>query len=359
MKRAGILTINDNNNYGNRLQNYAVQTILKNQYNLDVKTIINNTAINKKEKMTLRIFLKKSYRKLKYLINKNLNAKRKKFFIEFNDNINFWNKEIDINFIPDEIDDEFDIFFTGSDQVWNPTFLRTSKIDFLTFTDNEKRNSISASIGIKEIPIEKKEEYSKYLSEMNHISVREEDAKNLIKKLTNRKDIEVLIDPTMMLTAEDWNKVIKKPNQKIEKKYILNYFLGRISKKRKKEIERIAKENDCEIINILDTKSKFYQTGPSEFLYLEKNAFLICTDSFHSAIFAIIFNRPVIIFNREDDLVNMNSRLETLISKFKLEDRCYKGEITKEHLNVNYENAYKILKHEKEKFNNFIKICLI
>lgn len=301
--------------------------------------------------------IKKFFRKIKYLVKEIINKKRKQCFSNFNKNISFWNNEINAKFIPEEINKKFDIFFTGSDQVWNPTFGRESKIYFLSFADRKKRNSISASFGIKNLPDEKKEEYKKYLNEMNNISVREYAGKEIIEQLTSRNDVEVLIDPTMMLKAEEWNKVVIKPVQKIEKKYILNYFLGKLSKERESEIERIAKENDCEIINILDVKSKFYQTGPSEFLYLEKNAFLICTDSFHSAIFAIIFNRPFIVFNREDNLVNMNSRLETLLSKFKLEDRYYKGKITKEYLDINYENTYKILKQEREKFNNFIKKC--
>ena len=71
------------------------------------------------------------------------------------------------------------------------------------------------------------------------------------------------------------------PKQLKNDKYILNYFLGELSEQRKNEIERIAKENDCEIINILDKNGPYYETGPSEFLYLEQNAFLICTDSFH------------------------------------------------------------------------------
>ena len=98
------------------------------------------------------------------------------------------------------------------------------------------------------------------------------------------------------------------------KRYILTYFLGNLSDSRKKEISRIANEYDCEIINLLDKKDPFYSCcGPSEFLYLEKNAFLICTDSFHSSVFAILYDRPFIVFNREDKLQNMNSRIANLL----------------------------------------------
>lgn len=162
----------------------------------------------------------------------------------------------------------------------------------------------------------------------------------------------------MLLTAEEWDKVSKRPKQLNTDKYILNYFLGELSEKRKKEINRIAKENNCEVINILDKNSPFYQTGPSEFLYLEKNAFLICTDSFHSCVFSIIYDRPFIVFDREDKNVSMNSRIETLLNKFELQNRKSNGSITENMLNHNYEKAYKILEKEKEKSEKFLKEAL-
>ena len=193
---------------------------------------------------------------------------------------------------------------------------------------------------------------------LNNISVREDRGKEIIQELTGRTDVEVLVDPTMLLNADEWDKVAKKPRELKNDKYILNYFLGELSEERNNEINRIAKENNCEVINILDKQSPFYQTGPSEFLYLEKNAFLICTDSFHSSVFAILYNRPFIIFDREDKEVKMNSRIETLISKFKLVNRNYNGKITQENLEHDYTEAYKILEKEREKSNRFLEKCL-
>ena len=162
----------------------------------------------------------------------------------------------------------------------------------------------------------------------------------------------------MLLSAKEWDEVSKKPEQLKTDRYILNYFLGELSEERKKEIQRIADENNCEVINILDKNSPFYETGPSEFLYLEKNAFLICTDSFHSSVFAILYNKPFIVFDREENIVKMNSRLETLLSKFKLENRWYKGHITDELLKVDYTEAYKILENERKKSEDFLKRAL-
>lgn len=359
MKKVAIFTINDDNNYGNRLQNYAVQKSLEN-LGMEVNTVINTTIKRTKKKNVVKIAMWK----LKVLISNIIYRihKRKVCFEKFNKNIKFYSEKINENNIPIKLKNDFDLYITGSDQVWNPNFHRMSDIDFLTLANENKRCSFSASFGISEIPENLKEFYKDRLSKIKYLSVREDSGKEIIKKLTNRDDVEVLIDPTMMLNAEEWDKVSEKPKQMNllkKKKYILNYFLGKLSEERKQEIKRIADENDCEIINILDKKSPFYHTGPSEFLWLEKNAFLICTDSFHSSVFAILYNIPFIVFDREDKNISMNSRIETLINKFKLKNRKFNGKnITMENLNHNYEEAYEILEQERMKTKSFLNNAL-
>lgn len=354
MKKVGIITIIDNNNYGNRVQNYAVQQILKKMNIHEVETIQNEPRLNKKTskiEYLLRI--------IKTILNKENNDRnkslRKKLFLKFNEeNIIFSDKRF--NVFRKYID--YDYFIVGSDQVWNPTFSRLRNFELLNFNTTAKKVAFSASFGISELPNEYKDITKKGLVDFKKISVREDAGKEIIDDLDIRKDVEVLVDPTMLLTAEEWDKVARKPEQLKSNKYILNYFLGELSEERKKEINRIASENQCEVINILDKNSPFYQTGPSEFLYLEKNAFLICTDSFHSSVFAILYNRPFIVFNREDKNMSMNSRIETLINKFKLENREFSGKITNENLQHDYSKAYEILEKEKEKSLIFLKNAL-
>lgn len=348
MKNVGIITIIDNGNYGNRLQNYATHKLLLKMKN-DVITLKNAIRLNNYD-TKIRTFLKI----IKTLKEKKHPA-RNQNFKDFNKNIKF-NKN-DINLLMD-LNKKFDYFIVGSDQVWNPEFGRLRDVDLLSFALPEKRVAFSASFGMDKLPKENIEKVKKELLKFKAISVREDAGKKIIEDLTGRKDIEVLIDPTMMLKAEEWDEVSKKPKQLKTDKYILNYFLGQLSNERKKEIERIAKENDCEIINILDKDSPFYEIGPSEFLYLEKNAFLICTDSFHSSVFAIIYNRPFVVFEREDGLVSMNSRIETLLNKFELQDRKYNGRITNKLLENDYKKAYEILEIERQKSEKFLKKAL-
>lgn len=349
MEKIGILTIIDNDNYGNRLQNYAVQTII-NKLNMDCETILNDSYSNCKNFYLLRM--------IKYTIFKrtySTNKEREINFGLFNEHIKFSEKKVN----PFSNNKEYKYVIAGSDQIWNPYIGRLREVDLLNFLEPKKRISFSASFGVDSIPTSKIKYTSKMLKTFKAISVREYSGRKIVEKLTDRNDVEVLIDPTMLLTDAEWNKISKKPKMLKSKKYILCYFLGALSDNRKKEIERVSIENNCEIINILDKTSIYYECGPSEFLWLEKNAFLICTDSFHSSVFAIIYNRPFIIFDREGNNSNMGSRLDTLINKFKLKNRRYNNiNISKENLKHDYTDAYKVLKKEKDRSINFLKKSL-
>lgn len=354
-KKIGIVTIIDNKNIGNRLQNYALQEFLA-ENNLYSKTVKNYGSVTGllKVKSILRSIIKEK--------NRRLRLKRYINFKKFNKNIRLTKRTLRDNIKRDKkIDTTFDCFFVGSDQVWNCDFGSFSEIYFLNFTSNEKRVAFSASFGFNDIPKEKRDIYKENLSKMKKISVREERGKEIIEELIGRDDIEVLLDPTMLVKTETWEKVMRKPKKldTIKKqKYILNYFLGNLSEERKKEIERIAKENNCKIINILDKEDPFYTCGPSEFVYLEKNAFLVCTDSFHSSVFAILFNTPFIVFDREDSTTKMNSRLDTLLEKFEIKDRWFNEKIKDTQLKAEYSNVYKILENERNKAKKFIEEAL-
>lgn len=346
--KVGIITIIDNNNYGNRLQNYAVQYTLS-KMGVHSETLLNDTYSNTRKMYLLRkiknnIFAKKNVS----------NSERLKFFSEFNKKIVFSENKI----TPYSKSKDYDYFLTGSDQVWNPNIARFREVDLLEFVPPSKRISMSASFGVNILSKKQNKMLKRALLHYKAISVREDAGKSIIEKVINRNDIQVLIDPTMLLTADEWEKVAKKPNLLKSSKYILNYFLGELSEKRKKQIYDFAEKNECKVINILDSESPFYNTGPSEFLYLEKHAFLICTDSFHASVFAILFKRPFIVFEREDKTINMSSRIQTLLSKFKLENRKYNDRIDNSMLKCDYNDAYIILRKEREKSKIFLKNAL-
>ncbi len=343
MKKSALITITGNYNYGNKLQHYALQKYLE-RFNIQTETVFCYTKNKNVEKIKdfIKTFVKPRYSKFKKFDSL---IKYSKMYI-YNNKLN--------NLLL------YDYYIVGSDQVWNTNFPFFNKEYLLNSVESNNKISYASSFGTETLPSEYNRIFKDELLKFKYISVREDAGKRIIEELTGRTDVEVLVDPTMLLTAEEWDKVSKKPKHlKSNQRYILNYFLGELSEKRRNEIRRVAEKNDCEIINILDEKDPFYTSGPSEFLYLEKHAFLICTDSFHSSVFAIIYDKPFIVFEREDDTVSMNSRLETLLNKFKLNTRyCKDDKINEMLLNHDYTEAYKILEKEKQKSYNFIRKAL-
>lgn len=350
MKKVGIVTIYDNN-YGNRLQNYAVQEILKG-LDCDVITIKNTGRLNKKQNN-----IEYLVRNIRYIIHvcadKFKRNQRDYAFLDFNRNIKFSKRTF--NWFHTQWLHKFDYFITGSDQVWNPKF-RLSKVDLLSFAEPNKRISLAASIANDDISDNLKGLFYSEVKDYKAISVREDSAKEIVERITKRADIQVLVDPTMLIDEKKWSKLAKKPEQLKSNKFILCYFLGDVSDEINQEIRRIADENDCDIISLMDKSSVYYQTGPSEFLYLEKNSFFTITDSFHSCVFSILFDTPFVVCDRQKNNVKtMGSRIDTLLSKFELENRKFNGSISDDLLKCDYSNAKKILENEQKKANNFIK----
>lgn len=372
MRKIGILTLNGYFNYGNRLQNYALQEVLK-SYGFEVETIINKTqrlTVTKKNtfekiKNVSKKPLSKTYRILKNkiankLYKEKLNELRTNIFKEFSCSyINETNFSIIENNIPDSFSERYDYFVTGSDQVWNPYYRHGSSVDFLKFADKQKRIAYSPSFGIEEIPNEYSELYSKYLSEMHKLSVREMAGAKIIKELTG-KDVPVLIDPTLLLSKEKWLSISNVPPNKPLKKYILTYFLGDIPKKRNNYIKSIAKRNDLEIVNLAQINEKAsYLTGPSEFIDYINSASVLLTDSFHGAVFSMLLETPFVVFNRSDNQASMNSRFDTLLSTFQLESRLFDNIGTDQDIfEIDYSHVAPILEFEREKAFNYLKDAL-
>ena len=248
---------------------------------------------------------------------------------------------------------EFDLFSTGSDQVWNPTYPHTSEIRFLTFAENNQKLSFAPSFGISQIPEYAKAPYAKWLSSFPMISVREERGAEIIKELTG-KDAKVICDPTMTLTKEEWECIEKKPAFDCSKPYALTYFLGNECNKYRKYIDKIAKEKNLKVINLYDLReTAHYVSGPAEFIYLIHHAQAVFTDSFHAAVFSILFKKDFMVFDRIEDGRSMGSRLKTLLKKFDLSDRMFAKGKTFE--SADFSHTDKILDMEHSNAVNFIK----
>lgn len=371
MSKTGIITLNGYFNYGNRLQNYALQEILKKQgYEVDTVIKENIQEIRRKRTAIERInsLTSKSVSEISNLVVRKLTQRvnvqnvhnRTRIFKDFSlKYINETDYSISDDNIPNGLAEKYDFFVVGSDQVWNPHYQKGSPIEFLTFAPQQKRISYAASFGISRIPNEFVESYSKWLSEMNHISVREHAGAKIVKELTGRH-VEVVLDPTLLLTKEEWLKISEIASDKPMQGYLLTYFLGDISKERQKYIHDIAKENNLDIINLAQMNEKTpYLSGPSEFIDYINSAQLFFTDSFHGAAFSIILETPFIVFDREGNSPSMSSRIDTLLETFKLESRLLGNHKDDNQLfDVDFTEAKTILEDEKEKSLNYLKNAL-
>src|SRR5699024_5107834 len=149
MSRIGIITLNGYFNYGNRLQNYALQKTLE-KMGYEVDTIVNDTkkvqkksqtgkkTILHKAKSAVRLPFSELAEKVERKVTNRLDRERQKIrtelFKEFSKKyINETDFSITENNIPKSLVDSYDYFIVGSDQVWNPHYQKGSTVEFLTF----------------------------------------------------------------------------------------------------------------------------------------------------------------------------------------------------------------------------------
>ena len=256
--------------------------------------------------------------------------------------------------------DEYDYFVTGSDQVWNPYFADLEKL-FIKFAPGGKRVSYAASISSPEIPQDKLQMFIDGVNGMKEISVREQAGAELIEQLTGRK-VEVVADPTMLVAAEKWREIARKPSWlKGDEKILTTYFLG---KRPDEVINRLAMEHGLKVVNILDEHVfEHYAVAPEEWLWLIDNASLMYTDSFHGTVFSILFRRTFVVTERiGDGCVNkMTSRIDTLLGKFGLEARRgtkENGYMIADPLHIQYGDVDAVLARDKEKAKAYLRKAL-
>lgn len=348
----GIVTITVDSNYGNRLQNYAVQQVLK-TLGKEPETLFIKESFIQKIKDILRIL---TGRRRFSLIKKRRDFRFRGFNKKYLNIVGAKEKKIrTLNDI-----DEFEYVICGSDQIWNFTlpFIRIkSNFFFAKFVEPEKRIAFSASIGVDGIPQDCVDMFTNGINGMKCISVREERGREIIKELTDR-DVAVTVDPTLMLSREEWRKLEKKPSFIKDKgKYILTYFLGVCSEEVRRYIDKIVHESGMKVISLYGEflgkseigNKKWFVTNPGEFLWLIDHCELMMTDSFHGCIFSIINKVPFRCFKRGGGAVDMSSRMATLFGKLNIENWC-RGD-TNEDINHLFYSDYSLTDEiiEKEK----------
>lgn len=382
--KVAILTLFGNLNYGNRLQNYALQFYLK-KIGVDSDTVVLKET--KSNLITFDDYVVYNYKfTLKNIIKWIFNWQgfRHTSGIHIPENIIrqykiklFNDKYINIlkvNSYKDIVDD-YSFFISGSDQVWTPVNeelwknldinifrLKIKKNTkqclmnyFLSFAPKEKRISYSASIGTSFLPEKSKKFFKNAFEGMKFISLREESGVSIVEELTHKK-ADVHVDPTLLLTKKEWSCIELIPSYlKEDDRYILAYFLGEMPD----FVQEISLKNNIKVINLMDINNfDIYTSMVEEFLYLIHHAKLVVTDSFHACVFSIIFNTPFLAVKRQQErTLNMLTRIETLTSYFGFEDRiCDFGKIhlnNAQLFNMDFSNVQSVLEKQRHKTNEY------
>lgn len=337
MKKVGIVSCYFKDNYGSALQAYATKKILDNN-NIPNETIsIDSNKDFKKGKRKYYLsqifnfsFIKSKLGMIKMKFDKKLNKELGKNIVirtnkykEFRKEFNLSRACTDYKGLTQLAEEKYSDVIVGSDQLWLPVNVVADYYTLNWVPDNINKISYSTSFGVSTIPQKYNEQYQKFLTRINHLSVREDSGVKLIKEISNL-DAKLVCDPTILLTKEEWEEVAIK-DRIIKEKYILCYFLGNNIEHRK-FAERLKKETGYKIVSLnhADEYVKYsdifaditpYDIGPKEWINLVKNSEYVCTDSFHGTVFSLLFNKIFFNFRRHNtkNKNSTNSRLDSLL----------------------------------------------
>lgn len=343
MKSVGIITIhNTQNNYGGALQCFGLyQYLYSKGFDVELIDLHRRNAADyvdsvrympMRVKLNVRTKIKgliKEFLGIRQLRNPqftpNWNPVAGKRFEAFN---SMMKMSEPYSFIPDLYANppHYDVYMAGSDQLWNPTQPYCLEPYFLTFVKdkNAKKVSYATSIGITELWPREKKMFGKWLQSFDHISVREQQACDLINNIT-RREITRVPDPTFLLDNSQWKKMAVAPE--CDADYILVFSLGREKCILNKAIE-IARALNLQVkvidqnfpsgtkypdIDIID------DAGPLEFIGWIKHARLVLTDSFHCTVFSLITNTRN-FYTYISPAADRGSRIKDMLEIYSLTD---------------------------------------
>lgn len=356
-EKAYILTFHFQTNYGAVLQTLALYNTLK-RYYPSVQILNYQPSVQLEHEKTLNFYSFKSvidsiYSSISfYHRKKNFLAFRKKYLNEtelYQENRQVKNLE------------NADLYI-GSDQVWNNDIIKEDPSYFGVFENTKAQNVFSYAASIGKTTINKNDQFffKKYLSNISIISLREQNAIDILKTFTKKSLIEVL-DPTLLLSKEEWIRIFDL--QKISnKKYIFLYSLT-ANPTTISFAYQLSSQTHLPIIEISGKRKSLkrmvrhkilYAASPKEFVEYIANAQYVITDSFHSTVFSILFEKKFLTTihkSRGTRIINLLNKLSLL---YRYTDDFSFDKINKE---IPYKDLKKILKKEQKKSLSFIESC--
>ena len=375
--KIGILTHCLGYNYGGLLQNYALQQVLIKlghepiTLNHQPKSLsykrkflsLCKRALGKIKGSDLPLFGYPTKVQLDY-INKNLD--------EFKNRCIFKTEQFSLKEMREKINVfPFHAIIVGSDQVWRYKMMKNEILEmFLSSFQNKniKKISYAASFGTDfwEMPQDVTDVAKCLVRKFDKISVREQSAIRLCKEQLG-VDACVVLDPTLLLSSDEYIQVVKSGPFNIEDRpnSLLTYILDQDIYK-KELIDSIISQTGL-IKNEIYPRSKFAKVGrkkiedcvyPSveEWLKGFLDAEMVITDSFHGTVFSIIFNKPIWVIGNE---VRGMARFQSLLSMFDLNNRLIENYPTDIREPIDWYEVNDKLENMKKKSINFLKDNLL
>jgi polysaccharide pyruvyl transferase WcaK-like protein len=362
--KIGILTYHYSNNYGALLQTFALSRVLRELGHSAI--IINRYPDLNSDNSPVK--------KIKSKINQIIQNQFTRSFSNFRKN--HISLSISVTNLEDleELARNFDAVIVGSDQVWRLEYTKGLGLNnFLDFVPaNVKKIAYAASFGKDTFDGDTQtiQEVKLLLDRFNAISVREKSGVELCNGLFNVPADE-LIDPTMLLNVKDYDAFTNKNKLKLTGKFVTRYLLDPTSQKTN-IVDSFAQKYGYNVLNIYRASNrnfsprnfdfnlgKYFYPSFSKWLTGIKYSDFVITDSFHGAVFSILFNKQFVCIANENRGL---TRMTNLLNKFGLTDRLIKNtdDFGKLDLlnDIDYTAINAILSSEREKSFSFLEKSL-
>lgn len=383
--KIGIITIHrSQNNYGAALQAFALwKYVTSLGFDCEIIDLYRpihpgfqasrgHLPLRKKKKRVIKSF----FNKIKSLFLKDNKPNTKRIltpeavqrFEEFNSLIKYSHPYFSVDSLYDN-PPEYDVYITGSDQVWNPTMPYCIEPYFLNFVTNGGRKlSYAASIGISELLPEENSSFRRWLSSYDAISVREKTGSEKICEITGRDNVIQVCDPTFLLEKEAWLRISTPPS--VSSKYLLLFTLSfnsllfeyamQLKLQSGLELVYLSYGNP---VKLPDDCHGVSDAGPREFLGYLNSAEMVITDSFHGTALSLILQANN-FYSYISPKNNRGSRITDLLDTYNLSSHLLNPELstTYDELssnNIDWLNESLILDKEREYGRSFLKKHLV
>ena len=320
--RVGIITFHASYNFGSALQAYALQSVIRG-LGYWASTI---DYISPNQRQYNLVDLRRPRRTARILMNLGRFNRRKRAFAAFSgkqlkltDRRFTYKHEAAL----DALQGDFDCFVCGSDQIWNLDCTHgVVEPFFLSFAGDRRRVAYAPSLAHTEFKPENfdREKVARLLADFDFLSVREEETLPLFQPLVD-KPIDVVLDPTLLLDAADYEPVIAEAP--VEGEYIFMYLLRKCPELVESTIA-MARETGKKVVYVseknlpIPNSVNLFGIGPAEFLSLIANADVVMANSFHAGVFSVLFHKQFRVFAIDKS----GARMRNLLRSLGIEERC-------------------------------------